>query len=124
MLGLGETLDQVQATLRDLRAHDVDMVTVGQYLQPTPHHHPVLRYWTRMSTRRWKSTVWRWVSATLLPGPMVRSSYHADHQAKEAGLGFNATVSLGSPAVSSTEHRERNTIASKSASKTESIHHR
>ncbi|MCP2936950.1 lipoyl synthase, partial [Salmonella enterica subsp. enterica serovar Typhimurium] len=46
MLGLGETLEQVQATLRDLRAHDVDMVTIGQYLQPTPHHHPVLRYWT------------------------------------------------------------------------------
>ena len=46
MLGLGETLEQVQATLRDLRAHDVEMVTIGQYLQPTAHHHPVLRYWT------------------------------------------------------------------------------
>src|SRR5690606_18231974 len=41
MLGLGETLEQVQATLRDLRAHDVDMITIGQYLQPTAHHHPV-----------------------------------------------------------------------------------
>src|SRR5690606_33248944 len=46
MLGLGETLEQVHQTLRDLRAHDVDMVTIGQYLQPSPHHHPVLRYWT------------------------------------------------------------------------------
>ena len=46
MLGLGETMEQVQATLRDLRAHDVDMITIGQYLQPTAHHHPVMRYWT------------------------------------------------------------------------------
>ncbi len=46
MLGLGETLEQVHGALNDLRAHDVDMVTIGQYLQPTPHHHPVLRYWT------------------------------------------------------------------------------
>ncbi len=46
MLGLGEDLEQVQATLRDLRAHDVDMITIGQYLQPSAHHHPVLRYWT------------------------------------------------------------------------------
>jgi carboxyl-terminal processing protease len=46
MLGLGETREQVLGALRDLRAHDVDMITLGQYLQPTPHHHPVLRYWT------------------------------------------------------------------------------
>jgi lipoic acid synthetase len=46
MLGLGETLEQMQGHLRDLRAHDVDMITIGQYLQPTAHHHPVLRYWT------------------------------------------------------------------------------
>ena len=46
MLGLGETMEQVQGALRDLRAHDVDMITIGQYLQPTPHHHPVMRYWT------------------------------------------------------------------------------
>ncbi|EQD51228.1 lipoyl synthase, partial [mine drainage metagenome] len=46
MLGLGETRAQVLGTLADLRLHDVDMVTIGQYLQPSPHHHPVLRYWT------------------------------------------------------------------------------
>ncbi len=46
MLGLGETFGQVEETLNDLRAHAVDMVTIGQYLQPTAHHHPVLRYWT------------------------------------------------------------------------------
>ncbi len=46
MLGLGETREQVEGALRDLRAHNVDMITIGQYLQPTPHHHPVIRYWT------------------------------------------------------------------------------
>ena len=44
MLGPGETWEQVEETLNDLRAHDVDMITIGQYLQPSPHHHPVLRY--------------------------------------------------------------------------------
>ena len=42
MLGLGETREQVEQALRDLRAHDVDMITLGQYLQPTPHHHPAM----------------------------------------------------------------------------------
>ena len=46
MLGLGENREQVEGALRDLRAHNVDMITIGQYLQPTPHHHPVMRYWT------------------------------------------------------------------------------
>src|SRR5690606_22896802 len=46
MLGPGETMEQGQANLRDLRAHDVDMVTIGQHLQPTAHPHPVMRYWT------------------------------------------------------------------------------
>ncbi|MEM9303293.1 MAG: lipoyl synthase, partial [Pseudomonadota bacterium] len=46
MVGLGENFDQVIGTMEDLRAHDVDMLTVGQYLQPTRHHHPVVSYWT------------------------------------------------------------------------------
>ena len=46
MLGLGETRSQVEEAMADLRAHDVDLLTIGQYLQPTPHHHPVIRYWT------------------------------------------------------------------------------
>ncbi len=86
MLGLGETMEQVQATLRDLRAHDVDMVTIGQYLQPTAHHHPVLRYWTPeefAELERFGTTLG---FSHVASGPLVRSSYHADLQAKHAGV--------------------------------------
>jgi hypothetical protein len=68
MLGLGETMEQVQGTLRDLRAHDVDMVTIGQYLQPTPHHHPVMRYWTPEEFKALEEYGMRWASATSPPG--------------------------------------------------------
>jgi lipoic acid synthetase len=85
MLGLGETMAQVQATLRDLRAHDVEMVTIGQYLQPSPHHHPVLRYWTPEEYRALEAFGMGLGFSHVASGPMVRSSYHADRQAAEAG---------------------------------------
>jgi len=69
----------------DLRAHDVDMVTIGQYLQPTPHHHPVLRYWTPDEfdalARYGEGLGFQHVAS----GPLVRSSYHADQMAHAAG---------------------------------------
>jgi lipoic acid synthetase len=86
MLGLGETLEQVQATLRDLRAHDVDMVTIGQYLQPTAHHHPVLRYWTPEEFKALEEYGNALGFSHVASGPLVRSSYHADLQAKQAGV--------------------------------------
>jgi lipoic acid synthetase len=86
MLGLGETLEQVQATLRDLRAHDVDMVTIGQYLQPTAHHHPVLRYWTPEEFKDLELYGNALGFSHVASGPLVRSSYHADRQAMEAGV--------------------------------------
>ena len=81
MLGLGETMEQVQATLRDLRAHDVEMITIGQYLQPSPHHHPVLRYWTPEEFKALEDYGMALGFAHVASGPMVRSSYHADRQA-------------------------------------------
>ena len=87
MLGLGETMEQVEATLRDLRAHDVDMVTIGQYLQPSPHHHPVLRYWTPEEYQALADYGMALGFQHVASGPMVRSSYHADRQAAEAGVG-------------------------------------
>ena len=81
MLGLGETLEQVQATLRDLRAHDVEMVTIGQYLQPSAHHHPVLRYWTPEEYKVLEEYGYALGFSHVASGPMVRSSYHADQQA-------------------------------------------
>ena len=86
MLGLGETLEQVQATLRDLRAHDVEMVTIGQYLQPTAHHHPVLRYWTPDEYKALEEYGNALGFSHVASGPMVRSSYHADRQAAGAGV--------------------------------------
>ncbi|HET7779631.1 MAG TPA: lipoyl synthase [Rudaea sp.] len=85
MLGLGETPEQVHGALNDLRAHAVDMVTIGQYLQPTPHHHPVLRYWTPDEfdalARYGEGLGFQHVAS----GPLVRSSYHADQMAHAAG---------------------------------------
>jgi lipoyl synthase len=85
MLGLGETLDQVVEALNDLRNHDVDMVTIGQYLQPTPHHHPVMRYWTPEEFAELESIGRRIGFTHVASGPLVRSSYHADRMAIDAG---------------------------------------
>jgi lipoic acid synthetase len=85
MLGLGETLEQVKDTLNDLRAHAVDMITIGQYLQPTPHHHPVLRYWTPDEFKALADFGHGLGFSHVASGPMVRSSYHADEMAHAAG---------------------------------------
>jgi len=85
MLGLGETMDQVAGALNDLRAHAVDMITVGQYLQPTPHHHPVLRYWTPEEFKAIEELGYRIGFQHVASGPLVRSSYHADRMAHDAG---------------------------------------
>jgi lipoic acid synthetase len=86
MLGLGETFEQVIETLRDLRAHDVDMITIGQYLQPTPHHHPVVRYWTPDEFDALRAAGEAMGFSHVASGPLVRSSYHADLQAHAAGV--------------------------------------
>jgi lipoic acid synthetase len=86
MLGLGETPEQVEQVLRDLRAHDVDMITLGQYLQPTPHHHPVLRYWTPEEFENFAQLGDAMGFTHVASGPLVRSSYHADLMAEESGL--------------------------------------
>jgi len=86
MLGLGETREQVEDTLRDLRAHEVDMITIGQYLQPTGHHHPVLRYWTPEEFESLAEFGYQLGFTHMASGPLVRSSYHADLMAEEAGL--------------------------------------
>jgi lipoic acid synthetase len=85
MLGLGETAEQVHGALNDLRAHAVDMVTIGQYLQPTPHHHPVLRYWTPAEFDELADYGQRLGFQHVASGPLVRSSYHADRMAHAAG---------------------------------------
>jgi lipoic acid synthetase len=82
MLGLGETLEEVKDVLNDLRAHSVDMVTLGQYLQPSKDHLKVDRFVHPSEfeeLRRYGETLG---FSHVASGPLVRSSYHADEQAK------------------------------------------
>jgi len=81
MLGLGETNEEVEQTLKDLRAHDVDMVTLGQYLQPSRYHMPVARYVTPEEFKYFGDFAREVGFKNSASGPLVRSSYHADKQA-------------------------------------------
>lgn len=82
MVGLGETYDDMLQVLTDLRAHQVDMLTVGQYLQPSIHHLAVERYWTPDEFKQLEQAAYALGFSHVASGPMVRSSYHADLQAK------------------------------------------
>ncbi|MGE5526164.1 MAG: lipoyl synthase [Rhodospirillaceae bacterium] len=86
MVGLGETDDEIIEVMRDLRAHDVDMLTIGQYLQPSGHHLPVLRYVEPAVFEDYTRTAEALGFVHAACGPLVRSSYHADQQAHEAGV--------------------------------------
>ena len=81
MVGLGEEKQEVIDVLHDLRAHDVDMVTIGQYLQPSRHHHPVIRYVTPDEFGEFAKVGKQLGFTNVASGPLVRSSYHADLQA-------------------------------------------
>ena len=84
MLGLGETLDEVEQVMRDMREHNVEMLTLGQYLQPSKHHLPVNRYVHPDEFEKLRVLGESLGFSQVASGPMVRSSYHADQQA--AGL--------------------------------------
>ena len=86
MVGLGETDDEILQVMRDLRAHQVDMLTVGQYLAPSNHHLPVARYVTPGGFAELERQAQDMGFSHAAVGPMVRSSYHADAQAREAGV--------------------------------------
>ena len=82
MLGLGETRTEVEAVMQDLRDHDCEMLTLGQYLQPSKKHLPIERYYTMeefLELREFGREIgFRWVES----GPLVRSSYHAADQVR------------------------------------------
>ncbi|MDR2787770.1 MAG: lipoyl synthase [Candidatus Accumulibacter sp.] len=86
MVGLGETDEEILAVMRDLRVHDVDMLTIGQYLAPSPHHLPVVRYARPDSFELFENAAKEMGFAGAACGPMVRSSYWADRQAQSAGI--------------------------------------
>ena len=86
MVGLGETDHEIVQVMHDLRAHAVDMLTIGQYLQPSPHHLPVERYAHPEVFARLGREARALGFTHAAVGPMVRSSYHADRQAHAAGV--------------------------------------
>jgi lipoic acid synthetase len=83
MLGVGETLAEVERVMRDLREHDCDMLTLGQYLQPSRHHLPVERYVHPEEFAHLGELGYALGFSHVASGPMVRSSYHADRQARD-----------------------------------------
>ncbi|MGZ5651024.1 MAG: lipoyl synthase [Usitatibacter sp.] len=85
MVGLGETNDEILEVMRDLRAHEVDMLTIGQYLQPSKHHLPVARFAHPDEFRMFETEAAKMGFVNAACGPMVRSSYHADRQAQDSG---------------------------------------
>lgn len=87
MVGLGETTQELIEVMRDLRAHDVSMLTVGQYLQPSRHHLAVQRYVSPAEFAEMKSAALDMGFTHAACGPFVRSSYHADLQAKGEEVG-------------------------------------
>jgi lipoic acid synthetase len=90
MLGLGETWDEVIQTLHDLHAHKVDIVTIGQYLRPTPTHLPIERYWHPDEFRQLAIEGKKIGLRHVESGPLVRSSYHAHSQLQTALSGPTA----------------------------------
>jgi lipoic acid synthetase len=83
MLGLGEEISEVLEVMEDLRRHDCDMLTLGQYLQPTKHHLPVKRFVTPKEFDELAEKAREMGFSQVASGPLVRSSYHADLQAAE-----------------------------------------
>ncbi|SDG62026.1 lipoyl synthase [Propionivibrio dicarboxylicus] len=86
MVGLGETDEEILDVMRDLRAHDVEMLTIGQYLAPSNHHLPVLRYVTPETFAMFEREALAMGFSGAACAPMVRSSYWADQQADRAGV--------------------------------------
>jgi lipoic acid synthetase len=91
MVGLGETDDEILQTMRDMRAHDVDMLTIGQYLAPSSAHLPVQRYVHPDTFAMFEAHARAMGFSHAAVGPLVRSSYHADQQAHAASLGVDSS---------------------------------
>ena len=86
MVGLGETDEEILEVMRDMRAHDIDMLTIGQYLAPSNSHLPVRRYVHPDTFKMFEEEAYKMGFSHAAVGAMVRSSYHADQQAHAAGV--------------------------------------
>jgi lipoic acid synthetase len=85
-VGLGETDEEILQVMRDMREHDIDMITIGQYLAPSGHHLPVRRYVHPDTFKMFEQEAVTMGFTHAAVGAMVRSSYHADQQASKAGV--------------------------------------
>ena len=83
MLGLGETVEEVLQVMRDLRAHQVGILTLGQYLRPSPKHLPIVRYVTPREFEELRIAGMEMGFTHVESGPLVRSSYHAGGAVKQ-----------------------------------------
>ena len=90
MVGLGETDEEILAVMQDMRAHDIDMLTMGQYLAPSSSHLPVRRYVHPDTFKQFETQAYAMGFKHAAVGAMVRSSYHADRQAQHVGTAQQA----------------------------------
>jgi lipoic acid synthetase len=86
MVGLGETDEEILDVMRDMRAHDIDMLTIVQYLAPSNSHLPVRRYVHPDTFKMFEVEAYKMGFSHAAVGALVRSSYHADQQAHAAGV--------------------------------------
>jgi lipoic acid synthetase len=86
MVGLGETMDEITQTMKDLRDSDVDLLTVGQYLRPSEKHAPISKWYTPDEFKNIEVSGLELGFKHVASGPLVRSSYHADEQHEAASL--------------------------------------
>jgi lipoic acid synthetase len=87
MVGLGETKEEMIDTFGQLREHDVQILTVGQYLRPTENHLPVVRYWHPEEFEELEREAYKLGFESVAAGPLVRSSYHAEQTLEQAQAG-------------------------------------
>jgi lipoic acid synthetase len=80
MVGLGETFEEMLEAFETLRRHEVEVLTVGQYLRPSEDHLPLVRYWQPEEFGALEREAYAMGFASVASGPLVRSSYHADEQ--------------------------------------------
>jgi len=88
MVGLGETKEEIKELMVIMREHNIEMITIGQYLQPSKHHSPVLRYVTPDEFKELEEFAYQIGFRHAAVGALVRSSYHADEQAHSAGVEY------------------------------------
>jgi lipoic acid synthetase len=91
MLGLGETVEEVLAVMRDLRSSGVQILTLGQYLRHSPHHLPIVRYVAPEEFDDFRNAGYDMGFSHVEAGPLVRSSYHASHSAS-ASVGQDSVL--------------------------------